>query len=634
MAGSNTCGIGGWGGPLPGDPDNNSALHARAVFGGIDVYWSMPATNPFAVAYTKVWRSVLPDFNSAIVIASVGGDFFYDKNESTLDTVYYYWIQFVSVNGTVGEPIGPDQAQSRPPVKQVIELLSGDIEETMLSTALRAQLGQITTNYGEFVNEVEARNSAITNITDSLAFMQTTLNDAIVLIGNEITSRQDGDSALVQSVNSIALANADALALIQSEQQARIDGDEAIASDLTVLATQTNDPLTGLAATRATLQNDYYTKTSADAAVALAVSGLETTFTNTLLDYVTSANLTTNYYTIAESDTAIANATQNLISTTALDGALGNYTTTAVLQQDYYTKTAADSAISSAVTAAQTTFDGNLAAVELSLNSAIGVVNGELDSIGALYTAKVVTQLSDGTKMIGGFGIYNDGTTVDAGFDVNFFWVGKPAGGKKYPFIISGGEVFIDQAVINELTFTKLRDETGSVMVMTDPLDGLVKLKADYLKVNTASIEYAAVKTLNIGDQAVSITKYNVFTYSPPQQPSVLTPMSTYTVTIPEDSNYIIFLSVGRAWYINGFIPGQSTLIQEMDLVIDGQSLFFSNFAYNDMAVGQSLGTRVFYFTAGAHEITFRYRMAISGPGSIAGSGLTESRIYLFGAYR
>ena len=53
-----TCGVGGWGGPLPGDPDNNSVLTATPAFGGIDVSWSYPGTNPQAVAHTVLYRGV------------------------------------------------------------------------------------------------------------------------------------------------------------------------------------------------------------------------------------------------------------------------------------------------------------------------------------------------------------------------------------------------------------------------------------------------------------------------------------------------------------------------------------------------------------------------------------------------
>lgn len=360
---TNTCGVGGWGGPLPGDPDNNSALHARAAFGGIDVTWSMPATNPHAVAYTKVWRSVLPNFNTAIVIASVGGDTYYDKNESTLDTLYYYWIQFVSINGTVGAPIGPDSAQSRPPVAQVISLLSGDIEESMLSNALRAQLGQIVTNYGEFQDEVETRNSAVANLTDAISQMQTTIDEAITLVNDEITSRQDGDSALVLSVNSIAAANANALALIASESEARV---------------------------------------------------------------------------------------------------------------------AADSALALLISTAETTFGDNLAAVEVGLASSITTINGELESIGALYTAKVTAN-----GLVGGFGIYNDGTEVQAGFDVDTFWVGRTSADKVKPFIIQDGVVYMNSAVIKDGTIStaKIADTIQSTNYSSG-LAGWKLTKAGTLELN------------------------------------------------------------------------------------------------------------------------------------------------------
>ncbi len=75
----NTCGTGGWGGPKPGDPSNNGTLSATPAFGGIDLNWTYPTTNPFAVAFTKVFRGVIPEFMGAIEIKeAVGSNFYYD----------------------------------------------------------------------------------------------------------------------------------------------------------------------------------------------------------------------------------------------------------------------------------------------------------------------------------------------------------------------------------------------------------------------------------------------------------------------------------------------------------------------------------------------------------------------------
>jgi hypothetical protein len=104
-------------------------------------------------------------------------------------------------------------------------------------------------------------------------------------------------------------------------------------------------------------------------------------------------------------------------------------------------------------------------------------VDGKVTQIGALYTVKVNTVTSDGVALVGGFGIYNDGSTVQAGFDVDEFWVGNTQANKRKPFIISGGVTYIDEAAIEKLTFSKLRDTSGSFIVENG------KVKADYLNV-------------------------------------------------------------------------------------------------------------------------------------------------------
>lgn len=114
----------------------------------------------------------------------------------------------------------------------------------------------------------------------------------------------------------------------------------------------------------------------------------------------------------------------------------------------------------------------NLAQAQTTLQTNINTVNGKVTQIGALYTAKVNVN-----GLIGGFGIYNDGTEVEAGFDVDRFWIGRTGANKRKPFIIDAGVVYIDEAAINKLTFSKLRDESGSFVVANG------KIKANFLEV-------------------------------------------------------------------------------------------------------------------------------------------------------
>jgi hypothetical protein len=144
-------------------------------------------------------------------------------------------------------------------------------------------------------------------------------------------------------------------------------------------------------------------------------------------------------------------------------------------------------AIADAVKGVQVTDgDGQVANVQqrmVSYKDELGVLNSE-------YTVKVQTDV-DGNSIVGGFGIATDsGTgTVQAGFDVDQFWVGK-LGSKTFPFIIEGTETFIKEAVIQSLTFNKLRSADGSLMFTPAVYDGLGnvtedgKLLVDYLDVD------------------------------------------------------------------------------------------------------------------------------------------------------
>src|SRR4030095_8836267 len=65
-------------------------------------------------------------------------------------------------------------------------------------------------------------------------------------------------------------------------------------------------------------------------------------------------------------------------------------------------------------------------------------------------------------------------------------------------FIVSGTEVFIDEAVVNRLTFSKLRDEAGSFVVENG------KIKATYMQVASlsalsANLGYVSAGALDIG---------------------------------------------------------------------------------------------------------------------------------------
>lgn len=122
----------------------------------------------------------------------------------------------------------------------------------------------------------------------------------------------------------------------------------------------------------------------------------------------------------------------------------------------------------------------DLAQVLQTMQTKIDVVDGKVVAIGALWTAQVNVN-----GLIGGFGVYNNGQFVEAGFDVDRFWVGRTGANKRKPFIIENNVVYIDDAAINKLTFSKLRDESGSFIVENG------KIRANYIQAESLVVNQA-----------------------------------------------------------------------------------------------------------------------------------------------
>ena len=283
--------------------------------------------NAEAVAYVKLYRGLTSSFDSAILIKEVAGTFWYDKLETAIR--YYYWIRIVSVNGTVGDLIGPASAVAKPTIAGMIELLTGQIDSGLLATTLKGQLDQISILNTNLLKETLDRQNdstslaqAIQDATDGVAAAHTYLVDAV----NDLTTK---NSAIIEQINGVAAA----------------------------------------------VGSDY-------------------------------------------------------------------------------------------------------GAVVQAMSVSIDALGGTVD---AMYTAKLTVN-----GLIGGFGLTNDGKTVEAGFDVDTFWIGRTNANKRKPFIISDDVVYLDEAAINSLTFSKLRDESGSFVVSDN------KVKASYIDTDGLIIRDAA----------------------------------------------------------------------------------------------------------------------------------------------
>lgn len=195
------CGTGGWNGPLPGDPDNSSVLSAVSDFGGVQLTWTLPSTNAHAVAYTQIYRSIADVFETAIPFTAVSATAYFDRSAVDVIRPYYYWIQHVSVNGTVLDPIGPAMAVAKPQIDQVLADLAGRIESSSLSDTLRQRIDVISdleNGLTQINNKVVSDNEVF---AQELMALRDTLTGALAYIDEQQTLSITERQALVTSLN-------------------------------------------------------------------------------------------------------------------------------------------------------------------------------------------------------------------------------------------------------------------------------------------------------------------------------------------------------------------------------------------------------------------------------------------------
>jgi hypothetical protein len=233
-----SCGTGIGNFPKPGDPDLNSpVLTAQAGYGGIAVSWTYPGLNAHAVAHTQLYRNTVNSFETAVAYRTVSGNYYFDNSNVTVGTTYYYWIRMVSVNGTVGDVIGPASATMQPPIEQIIKELEGKIGNSQLAMDLKSRINDITSVASALDAETQNRLFGEAILTQLIQSLEANLDSIDTLVANEILQRIQGDEALVASVNLIlAKANENAAA-IQQEQVVRAAADSATALQVNTLQT-------------------------------------------------------------------------------------------------------------------------------------------------------------------------------------------------------------------------------------------------------------------------------------------------------------------------------------------------------------------------------------------------------------
>lgn len=505
------CGTGGWSGPKAGDPDNNVTLQAQTVFGGIEITWTYPAINPHAVAYVILRRGTSASYYSSVVHKIVSGNSYYDKINAEVPTLYYYWIQIVSVNATTGAAIGPATAYATPTISALLEMLTSQIDSGALATALRGDIERIGLLELDLAAEAQARLADQSSLTTLISQIEAEYGDVRTLLLEEVAQRESSDEAIIDTIDLAYVNIADNTAAILTEQTTRASAVAALASRVTTLEATTVGDV-------ALILENYETKVDADAAYA----ALQTTITADYEDHV--ATVLQDYETASTAAAARA-ALQTAIQTNYTNyiaTALTSYETAstaagarsalrdeiqasvpglmATVLSNYETIANAELARGQLQTDVQAYSDGRLSAVQQSYDAWISWADERINEMGALYTVRLTV---DG--LVGGFGVYNSGSYVEAGFDVDTFWVGKTNLNRVKPFIIVGDVVYMDAAVIRAATIQTAHLADASITTAKIANLAVTNARIANGAITNAKIGNLAVDTLQIANNAVTV---------------------------------------------------------------------------------------------------------------------------------
>lgn len=306
-----TCGTGSYGAPvtLPGDPIMGGAtITAVAAFGGIEVKWSLPTENLGGLSKIHVFRSTVADEGTAVLQSTVAGDRYVDTNV-TGGIQYFYWIQMLSVQGTLGPMLGPVSCVAAVRYEQIIADITGQITIDDVNQIFRDELARLNTLQLGLDTEIADRLALDTNLTAALSSVQSSYTGTYADIVNEQST---------------------------------------LTSDISSVATELNRIVAGHSnLTFATIINDYSTTAEVDSAIATAITGLQS---GTDVDNAIATALV-SYSTTVEMDSAISTATTGLQSATDVD----NKIATALVS--YSTTTEMNSAISTATIGLQSATD-------------------------------------------------------------------------------------------------------------------------------------------------------------------------------------------------------------------------------------------------------------------------------------
>jgi hypothetical protein len=444
-------------------PPAPTGLEASGAFTAIILNWNgMSASAPYGNhAYTEVWRSRDNNLAGATLRATTTAFIYTD--EVGYGETYYYWVRYVSTSNVPG-PYNDTNGVEASTVENIAEVMQELSEEL-----------QDLPGY-----------SALTNLISGTAAAAAT----VIRNNTEPTTRDNGDALLGNDIwidtddnNQAYFRNAANSAWIAARD-----------SNLISLYNSLSSTVTTNTSNISTAQSDIVTLTSDTTANASAITSLTSTVnSNTSAISTNTSAIATEQTARASADSALATDITNLTSTVNSN--------TSAISSEATTRANADSALSTSISNLTSTVNGNTSSIT-SLSTTTANINGDLN---AMYVLQAATE-TNGSVSVAGMVI---GSNADSGsgaqsyvqFQADKFaiWNGSS---EIAPFIVSGGTVFIKNAMIQDAAITnaKILDATIQTAKIGDAQITNAKIgdaQITNAKIVDATIDNAKIANLN-----------------------------------------------------------------------------------------------------------------------------------------
>ncbi len=491
-------------------PPRLAGVQATGAFNSIMLTWDAPRYA--RLAHVEVYRAEVDNLGQAVRIGTTQSTMYADTPpRSSLSVTYYYWVRIVSqanIAGPFNATAGTPGSTANDP-EYLLEVLTGQIKEGQLyadlggrinlidapGSGLLAQVDELSLNQLNSLDEYNtqylrvldhenklnaivtvdpntgqiqllAEANVTTDVEARLTVVETDLDAAEGTIASNV-ARLDAVDGDITSMNSSITQLSNSVAL--KAEKAYVDSAVlGIGDSMTPEQRNIMDGLGPEAILRMVLLGDKMNRESLQHKVNIAQAQFDIESNADAISAEAEARL----LLVAQVQDAVAAVSVEQTARAEADAAEAEARTqlaakvdenTAAIQTEQATRADAISALSQSVETVQSTVDGQTATVQ--------EISSSIDGIMAEKILKV-----DANGVAAAIGLRSEPGGSEVGVYAGRFFIADPAGGANMvlPFIVSGGKVYMDTALIKAATIKAAMIESLSADKLTVPGTGTI----------------------------------------------------------------------------------------------------------------------------------------------------------------